>query len=68
MRKEVKEIGTVGELKSWLSDIPDDMPIGRQTNGHYQVNRIGDVSFFVGSLPIGRNGVDGDQTILRICA
>lgn len=66
MRKELREIGTVGELKSFIADLPDAMPIGRTTDGYYKINKVGDVSFFVGEMPIGH--VEIPQTILRICA
>lgn len=68
MRKECREIKTVGELKDWLKDVPDSTPIGRTTNGYYSINKIGDVSFFIGEMPIGREGVEGMQVILRISA
>lgn len=68
MRKEHTTIGTVGELKEYLKDIPDDTPIGRTTNGHYQVNKTGDVGFFLGTLPIGRDGKDGEKLILKVSA
>jgi hypothetical protein len=67
-RKECVQIGTVGELKTWLADLPDELPIGRKTNGYYQINTTGDVSFFVGHLPIGRPDVAVEQVILRISA
>jgi hypothetical protein len=66
--KKCVQIGTVGELKNWLADLPDELPIGRMTNGYYQINVIGDVSFFVGYLPIGRSEVSVEQVILRISA
>ena len=53
MLKPSKTISTVGELKEWLHDVPDDTPISRTSIGFYDIEIIGDVSFFVGELPIG---------------
>lgn len=68
MRKESKEIETVGELKEWLKDVPDSTPIGRLTDGYYKINKVGDVSFFVGEMPVGLPGEEVSQVILRISA
>lgn len=54
MRKEWKSPETVGELKAYLADVPDNTPLARRTNGHYQVIVKRDVSFFVGKMEIGR--------------
>ncbi len=67
MRKEFREVSTVAELRAFIADLPDDMPVGRMTNGHYQVNKIGDIGVFVGELPIGRSG-EAVEVILRISA
>jgi hypothetical protein len=67
-RKECVQLDTVGELKAWLAELPDELPIGRMTNGYYRINITGDVSFFVGHLPVGRPEVAIEQVILRISA
>lgn len=66
LRKESREIKSVGDLKRFIADLPDDLPIGRATEGHHRINRIGEVSFFVGALPIGHT--DEKRVILRIGA
>lgn len=68
MRKEFKEVKTVGELQAYIQDIPADTPIGRLTDGYYKVNKIGDVGVFLGALPIGRPGEEVEQVILRVSA
>lgn len=68
MRKESKQIGTAGELKEWLKDVPDDTPIGRLTDGYYKIYKIGDVSFFVGETPVGMPRKEVSQVILSISA
>ncbi len=68
MRKESREIGTVGELKEWLAGVPNSTPIGRLTDGYYKINKVGDVSYFVGEMPIGMPGKEVTQVILRISA
>lgn len=52
MRKEHCEVKTVGELRAFIADLPDDMQIFRLTKGMYQVN-LNDVGVFVGELRIG---------------
>jgi hypothetical protein len=53
MRKEHTEFQTVGELRAFLADVPDELPICHLTNGYYTINKIGGVSGFVGELDIG---------------
>ena len=66
--KQCKIIKTVGELKEWLNDVPDATPIGRRTQGYFEINKIGDVSFFVGNLTIGHKENEETKTILSISA
>ena len=68
MQKPYQEVATVGDLLSYLKDVPMDTPIGRLTHGHYPVNRIGDVGVFLGELPVGSAGQEELMTILRISA
>ncbi|KWA84286.1 hypothetical protein WL29_23300 [Burkholderia ubonensis] len=68
MRKESKTVETVGDLRAYLEGVPDNVPIGRLTNGHYQVNKVGDVGVFLGELPVGRPGEEVQQVILRVSA
>lgn len=68
MRKEHKEVTTVGDLKAYLDGVPDDMPIGRLTDGYYKINKTGDVGVFIGEMPIGLPGKEINQVILRINA
>lgn len=66
MRKECTEFSTVGELRRFIADLPDTMPVCRLTNGHYQVHLIGGVFGFAGELPIGREGAT--QVVLELTA
>jgi hypothetical protein len=68
MLKKMIDIGTVGELKQWLADVPDSTPIGRQTKGYYRINKIGDVSFWVGEVDVttGKIGETTPMTMLSI--
>lgn len=71
MFKEYTEIKTVGELKQWIADVPDNTPIGRLTEGYYQVNKIGDVGFYVDKVGVTAAGEINKETpmvILRISA
>ena len=68
MRKESKIVETVGELRAYIEGVPDDVPIGRLTNGDYQVYKVGDVGAFLGQLPVGRPGEEVQQVILHISA
>lgn len=68
MRKEYKEPATVGELLAYLQDIPADTPIGRQTLGHFQINKLGGVGFFLGELTVGWPEKETSQVILRVSA
>lgn len=68
MRKEYKEVATVGDLLAYLQDVPVDTPVGRLTNGYFKVNKVGDVGLFLGELPVGRPGEETNQVILRISA
>lgn len=52
MRKEYCEINTVGELRKFIKELPDDMPVVRHTDGYYKVHLIG-AGAFVGDLPMG---------------
>jgi hypothetical protein len=70
MLKEYTVIKTVGELKQWIADVPDNTPIGRLTEGYYQINKIGDVAFYVDKVGVSVTGeIDDKETpmvILRI--
>lgn len=71
MFKEYTEIKTVGELKQWIADVPDNTPIGRLTEGYYQLNKIGDVGFYVDKVGVTATGEINKETpmvILRISA
>ena len=57
MRKESTIISTVGQLRDYLKDLPDDTPIVRQTNGYNTVLKD-DVSFFYGVVNAGRHDSD----------
>lgn len=52
MRKEHCAISTVGELRRFIEELPEEMPVVRLTEGCYQVNLAG-VFAFVGDLPMG---------------
>jgi hypothetical protein len=69
MRKEHCELKTVGELRAFIADLPDEMPILRLTKGYYQVN-VNDVSAFVGEIRIGDDRPEQSETVtaMRICA
>jgi hypothetical protein len=60
MRKEHTVLQTVGDLRKFLDGLPEDMPVVRQTRGHYQIYKSGDVAGFVGRLPIGHDKVEMD--------
>ena len=68
MHKPFQQVATVADLKAYLQDIPDDTPIGRMTNGYYQINKLGDVAVFCGELPVGLPGQEITTTMLRISA
>lgn len=44
-------VKTAGELKQLLTEVPDDTPVVRLTNGYYTVNKQ-DVSVWLGKLTI----------------
>ncbi len=69
MRMEHCEIRTVADLRSFIDELPDDMPVVRLTEGYLQVNSVG-VSAFVGDLPMGdeRPVQKHVQTVMRITA
>lgn len=68
MRKEHTTIATVGDLRAFIDGVPDDMPIGRLTDGYYKVNKTGDVGAFIGQVAVGLPGEEVEQVILRISA
>ncbi|RQR65478.1 hypothetical protein DIE18_03230 [Burkholderia sp. Bp9125] len=53
IRKELRDLTTVDELRNFIADLPGDMPLCRTTNGHYSINKVG-ISGFVGELRLGR--------------
>ena len=64
MRKEYTEFLTVGDLRRYIADLPDEMPICRLTKGYYQVNLIGGVGGFVRELLVDPEGKK--QVVLRL--
>ena len=67
IRRELKEIITVGELRKYIEALPDDMPVCRLTNGYYKVHRNSDVTAFVGSIHLGDDKKTTNALLLSTC-
>lgn len=69
MRKEYCELKTVGDLREFIRELPDDMPVVRLTDGYYQVNVVG-IGAFVGDLQMGdsRPVQTDNQNVMRLHA
>lgn len=68
VRREYKEVATVGDLRAYIQDLPGEMPVGRLTYGHVSVNKVGDVGVFVGEVELGGPESGNVQVILRVSA
>lgn len=64
--KELRQVATVDELREYLRGIPGATPVGRLTDGYIKTYKTGDVSVFLGEVPVGRPGHEVNQVILRI--
>lgn len=64
--KPMHGFSTVGELRAYLADLQDDLPVCRQTEGYHQINKVGEVYGFVDVMKEGHQGPS--RLMLRITA